>query len=234
MPATYTYLLVDFLCLLFPLLASFHPRIQFYKQWKYFIIPCLTTALLFLVWDVMFVILDVWGFNEKYVTELFIFNMPIEEILFFIFIPYACVFTYYCFNKFIQFPKPAGLTTLLNYLLVLALAITAFIYHDRLYTSITFSLLAMFLLFLMRKGFDNWFAFYSAYLFILVPFFISNGVLTGSYIDEPVVIYNNAENLGIRIFTIPFEDAFYAMLMMAMNVYGFDKMRSRKPYKLYS
>jgi lycopene cyclase domain-containing protein len=227
MPEQYTYILVDFFCLLFPFIASFHPRIQFYKQWKYFIIPCILTAFLFLVWDVIFVNWGVWGFNEKYILGHFVLNMPIEEILFFIFIPYACVFTYYCFDKFITFPRPGSIITIFNYLLTISLAITAFIYHDRLYTSVTFSLLALFLLFLMRSGFNKWFHFYSAYLFILIPFLISNGILTGSYIDEPVVIYNNAENLGIRIFTIPFEDAFYAMLMMAMNVYGFEKMRGK-------
>lgn len=230
MPDRYTYLLVDFLCLLFPLLASFHPRIQFHKQWRYFIIPCLVTALFFLIWDIIFVMLGVWSFNERYITGIYVFNMPVEEILFFIFIPYACTFTYYCFDKFIRFPKTGKGIIIFNYVFIIALAIIAFINNGRLYTSITFSLLALFLLWMNRKNFKKWSAFYSAYLFILVPFFISNGILTGSIIDEPVVIYNNHQNLGIRLFTIPIEDGFYAMLLMAMNVVGLERMRRNKAF----
>jgi lycopene cyclase domain-containing protein len=49
---------------------------------------------------------------------------------------------------------------------------------------------------------------------MLIPFFIVNGILTGSFIDEPVVWYNNDENLGIRLFTIPVEDSVYAFTMI--------------------
>jgi lycopene cyclase domain-containing protein len=59
----------------------------------------------------------------------------------------------------------------------------------------------------------------------LIPFFIVNGILTGSFIHQEVVWYNNAENLGIRLFTVPVEDAFYAFSMLFANLILIEKFK---------
>jgi lycopene cyclase domain-containing protein len=56
--------------------------------------------------------------------------------------------------------------------------------------------------------------FFITFLIILIPFFIVNGILTGSFIENEVVWYNNNENLNIRLFTIPMEDVVYAFNML--------------------
>lgn len=65
-------------------------------------------------------------------------------------------------------------------------------------------------------------AFLIAYLIILIPFLVVNGLLTAI----PVVLYNDNENLGIRLYTIPIEDVFYGMLLIMMNVAGYERFKN--------
>lgn len=227
MPEQYTYLLVNFLCIIFPLAFSFHPRFRFVSQWKYFFIPCLLTALFFLIWDAVFVRLGVWNFNPRYVCGIYLYNLPLEECLFFITIPYACVFTFYCVEKYINLAAYRGIATTVSYALIGFLITVGLLHYPQLYTSVTFLLLATFLIMLLLKRVAFLAPFFVSFLIILLPFFISNGVLTGSFIAEPVVRYNDRYNLGIRMFTIPFEDLFYGMLLLLMNISGYQYARKK-------
>jgi lycopene cyclase domain-containing protein len=49
-----------------------------------------------------------------------------------------------------------------------------------------------------------------SFLIALIPFLIVNGLLT----SLPVVLYNNTENLGIRIYSIPVEDVIYGYVLL--------------------
>lgn len=69
------------------------------------------------------------------------------------------------------------------------------------------------------------------FLIILIPFFIVNGILTGSFIEDQVVWYNNTENLGIRMVTIPVEDAGYAFSMIFMSIILITKFRQKNIFK---
>ena len=66
-------------------------------------------------------------------------------------------------------------------------------------------------------------SFLVSFAIVLIPFLIVNGFLTAI----PVVLYNTEENLGIRIYTIPFEDIFYGMLLVMMDIAIYEKIRNR-------
>ena len=101
---------------------------------------------------------------------------------------------------------------------MIIIGLIAFIFHERLYTGIKLSLTAAMLIFVWFKKYQWLGKFYRAYLISLLPFLIVNGILT----KLPVVIYNDHENLGIRIFSIPVEDTQYTLLMLLMNTVLFE------------
>lgn len=186
----------------------------------------LLTMVLFIPWDVWFTDMGIWGFNPIYLTGFDLINLPVEEWMFFIFIPYACLFTYEALKYLVKKDYFAPYVRIINYLLIIGLLILGLIFYDRWYTSVTF-LLTSFFIALQQFWIKGKYLgrFYFSFVFVLIPFLIINGTLTGSFIDEQVVWYNNAENLGLRIFTIPVEDSVYALLMLMMNVTFYEGLK---------
>ena len=138
---SYLYLLLNLGSLSIPFLFSFHPKLKFYKHWKSLGMGILISMLIFIPWDVFFTINSIWGFNSSYYLNTKIFSLPIEEWLFFICIPYACVFTHY--SLLYYFPNlqlTIGKTKLISYLLILGFLIISIYNYDKWYTFVNFSL----------------------------------------------------------------------------------------------
>jgi lycopene cyclase domain-containing protein len=223
----YTYFLILGCSLLGPLALSFDKKVAFYTKWKALFPAMVLPALFYIVWDIYFTSAGIWQFNDKYITGIRIFNLPLEEALFFLVVPYCCVFVYECIRCYFPKLKTKPAADLFLKCLAIILLLTALFFHSRLYTSLTFLFNAVFILliYIFRKYFKSFdaIAFLMAYLLCLIPFLIVNGYLTAI----PVVIYDNAENLGLRIFTIPFEDLFYGMLLVLLNVCFYEKKLDR-------
>ena len=223
----YTYLLILALSLAGPLLLSFDKKVAFYKKWKYVFPAMLLPALFYITWDAWFTSIHIWSFNPDYVTGVHILNLPIEEVLFFFVVPYCCSFIYECIRCYF----PAISTNLLSERILFATGVLLFVaavfFNHLQYTFYTtiFCAAFIFILFLLRRNIQsfNSAAFLIAFSVILIPFLIVNGFLT----SMPVVLYNNTENLSLRIFTIPVEDIFYGLLLVLMNIVIFEKLRSK-------
>ena len=219
------YLILNITSFIIPFLYSFEPRMKFINRWKAVFPAILITALFFIVWDIIFTKIGVWSFNPRYHSGVDFFGLPIEEWLFFVCIPYASIFIHFAFQYF--FPKLAltdQTVRIIYWILILILIPTIVIHYDKWYTLVNYSLLVLVLTYSVFKAPPILNTFFITFLIVLVPFSIVNGILTGSFIEEPVVSYNNAENLGIRLGTIPIEDVGYAFSMLLMSLILIQKM----------
>jgi lycopene cyclase domain-containing protein len=226
----YVYLYLHIFTIFFPLLLSFDKKVAFYRNWPALFPAIFVNALIFVAWDIKFTAIGVWGFNEEYLTGIYLFNLPLEEVLFFVTVPYACVFIYDVLNAYITKDLLQPYARVIALVLILALPLIAVFNVSRLYTSVTFiALTVLHLVHLRFFGTRYLGRFYLMYVVHLVPFLLVNGVLT--YL--PIVWYNNSYNLGLRIVSIPVEDTMYSMLMLLLTVSVYEGLRQRKSAKQY-
>jgi lycopene cyclase domain-containing protein len=220
----YEYLLINFLTILFPLALSFDKKVAFYKSWKY-IWPGMTlTGLFFLVWDVFFTMQGVWSFNDDYIVGIKFFQLPLEEMLFFLTVPFACVFIYACLNRYVKWQMPDMAADIITNAIIVYATLNCGFNYNKLYTLVTFALSIAVLIvvrYIMRAPWLN--RFYLAYAVCLIPFYLVNGFLT----SIPIVLYNNAQNLHSRVATIPVEDHFYLLVLLLMNVAFFEFFKKK-------
>lgn len=222
------YFLIDVASIAIPFLYSFEKKMRFIRHWKAVGLSILIVAIPFIIWDIIFTNMGVWGFNPAYLHGINILGLPFEEILFFICIPYACIFTHYAFIHFfpqISLPQVfvRGITGLLLLLAILILIVG----YPNAYTTCTFALFIGLLLYALIWNDTILSRFYLTFPIIVIPFFIVNGVLTGSFIQDEIVWYNDAENLGIRMGTIPVEDLFYAFDLLYLNLIFVELLKPR-------
>jgi lycopene cyclase domain-containing protein len=220
-----TYFWLDIGTLFFPFLLSFDRKVAFWKSWKYLFPAMFTVAMFFLVWDWFFTVWGVWGFTPKYLLGIFAGPLPLEEIVFFLVVPYACVFVYECLRIYVPSDPFRHVFPGLNWAVLLLCMMALGLHHDKLYPAVTALFLAGAVaahMFIFKSKYMGYF--YLAWIICILPMLIVNGVLT----SLPVVWYNDTQNIGFRVGTIPFEDFFYNMLCMLMNVGIFEMLRRKK------
>lgn len=218
----YTYLLINFLTIVVCFIFSFHPKIRFDKYFGAFIKTSATVAIPFILWDAWFTNSGVWWFNQDYVLGISIIGMPVEEWLFFICIPFSCVFTYYCLLKFFDLKWAEKLSKLIIFV-VLTVSITGFfIFYNKIYTAVTAIVTIVTVAYLGLIARYELFGRASLiYLILMLGFIPVNGTLTGTGLESAIVNYNSEEIIGLRILTIPIEDFIYGYVMFLLNIYIF-------------
>jgi len=222
------YLWLDILTLAGPFILSFDKKVAFWRFWKRLFPGVLVMMAIFIPWDIAFTEHGVWGFNPEYLSGIWIAGLPLEEWLFFIVVPYACVFIYACLNAY--FPKWGHSQYGINMARALGplLILIGVMHYNQLYTLTAFGGCGALLIVLGYAFKPDWLGrFFNAYFVALVPFFVVNGILTGTGIDRQVVWYNDAHNLGVRLGTIPLDDTVYNMLMLLIVVTTLESLNRR-------
>lgn len=227
-----TYLLVNFFTIIICFIFSFDKRLYFYKYFSSYLKSSLIVGIPFILWDAWFNKLGVWWFNDTYLIGVRLLGLPIEEILFFFCIPFSCTFTYYCINKFFDLRWTNAWNNIIVFVTTIVCVVIAMLHHDKMYTLVTCivtTATVLYLHFISKKEFIGQASL--LYTLLMLGFFPVNGVLTGTGLESPIVNYNPEEFLGIRMGTIPIEDAVYGYSQFLWIIYFFLLFSKNLPFK---
>lgn len=217
------YGLILIISIIFPIIFSFHPKICFYKDWVKVLVSGLIVSVPFWVWDAIAVRRGDWAFNNKYVGFYRIVSLPLEEILFFLVIPFCCLFIWQILNKKLKdvyFETKVG-GSIFG---IIIMGVLAFIWRDRYYT-FTLLLWGIITIILTKRLDKKLFVSVNYWKWILItylPFLLVNGLLTGL----PIVEYSDLATIGVKIGTIPIEDFLYSWSLLTLNLVVYKRLGS--------
>jgi lycopene cyclase domain-containing protein len=87
-------MLVLLLSVIVPFVGSLWPPLGFYKHWRALLFSLGLVVLIYGAWDIFATWRGHWHFSPDGVYGLTIINLPLEEWLFFMVIPFCCLFTW--------------------------------------------------------------------------------------------------------------------------------------------
>jgi len=213
------YFYLNMAIIAFPLVFSFERRMRFYSKIKPLLISLLVVGIFFVGWDVFATHRGHWAFNPSYVHEMRFWGLPVEELLFFLTVPYSCIFVFNSISYFFEDSKLFTLRKRLSLGLGVLITFSAFSFFSREYTFLAVLSVGLTVLFVSLVNLELFCSkTYWTYVGLtLVLFAIFNYVLT----SLPVVQYSSNAITGFRVITIPIEDFLFnfSMLTNYLTVY---------------
>jgi lycopene cyclase domain-containing protein len=77
-----------------PLLLSFDRKVHYVSRWPAVFAAAGVVGVVYIGWDILKTSAGVWDFVERHSGSLRIFGLPLPEILFFVVVPFSCLFIY--------------------------------------------------------------------------------------------------------------------------------------------
>ena len=222
------YLILNISVVIIPLLFSFEKKIRFYEKWKYLIPSIIIVGVIYIGWDVLSLRAKVWYFNSAHTAGINLLGLPIEEWLFFITVPYSCIFIYeslgFYLSKHFKHASFSGRQRVIPNIIVVSV-LGAIYFSDQAYTFTVLISLASFLL-ISYFFYGELIRSKLYWIFIgitFLPFLMVNYILT----SVPIVEYNSNAIWGVRFLSIPLEDFIYSFSMLSFYLLIYTNFKSK-------
>ncbi len=222
----YSYLLLNLVIIACPLIFSFLLKGKFWRNWKALGFSILIGGIVYIIWDVIATARGDWSFSPNHTLGIKLAGLPLEEIMFFVTVPLACIFIYHSlFPKF--FARKVQFAILIWWAIAAASVVLSFHFADNSYTRTVFLVLAGTIALITRLMPEllTSLRFNAMILISIIPFLIVNSILTGI----PIVSYGQNAIIGSRIGSIPIEDFAYNLAMISLYLFAYLSWNKHTP-----
>ena len=219
------YIVLNFLILLFPLILTFFWKMKYYRFFKPLCCSIVIVGGVYIFWDALVTFRGDWWFDKQYLLDIpQPLGLPIEEILFFVVVPYACLFIYENLVYFIK-ERTLSIPRWVFPIIAAILFLAGIYFRQQEYTILALWSVTVFFLIatLVRPQLLRNSHYWLYIILSFIPFMIFNYLLTSTII----VHYNPIAIWGIRITTIPLEDFFYNFSMLSFYLFVYILFKER-------
>jgi lycopene cyclase domain-containing protein len=200
----------------------FYPKMQKLKL-RSVVMSIIVPGIVFVATDV-FVTDLFWYFNSEHILGIFFLTVPVEEILFFITVPFGCLVLWVNWKKLSDNRHSIRSAPLIFAAIAVVLATVSFSLHLS-YTSFVLAALLLCIIIdgILRTRLFRKLVFLQYLGIVSMLTFIFNLYLTA----RPVVTYNLLMKTNLQVATIPLEDFVYGVVLVSFVVILYEYMEHR-------
>lgn len=222
------FIFLGILILIFfvPVFYTITNKNGFRNKLRYGMPAIFITGFMFLLWDIRFTEVGIWSYDADFTIGLFHKSLPLEQWLVYLIFPYTALLIYEIMKTRFRSLDFNSIFTAVSLLLVVALAVVAYLFRVRIYTFFSFLFTTIYLAYtIFRKQFKPHLThFFLTYLIILIPYFILNWILTWNLAIE----YHQEQVLNVWVGMIPVENFVYLFLLLLINITVYEYLSEKK------
>lgn len=224
---TSLYLLIDLAALIIALFFSFRPRASFRKEWKWLLPSIGVVAIPTLLVNAQLIRIGAWGYNQDHILGQFVYLLPIEEILYYLCVPYLAMLGYYFCRYYFPGTQLKYSGRIIAGVSAALCLIIAAAYLDHLFTLISFLGVSIFLAFCFLRR-----PFWLGHLIISFSVFSIAFILYNSTLGElnlifPIFKYEAAETMDVFVNNMPIECLPYSLLVFGSIISIYERFRGK-------
>lgn len=220
-----TYYLFNLLVFLPVLLLSFTTDVKPHRHLKALLAGYLFVSLPFMIWDIWAASTGHWGFNAEYVTGPYLFNVPLEEYLFFLTVPFAMMYVWGVVKKYVADKSLAGILPLLAFGFAAGASVWLLVnFWGNGYTRSAAIATLIAVIFAAMSRIAYTVRFWVFQVLLLGLFLVFNSILT----MLPIITYGPDAIIGFRISDIPIEDFFFNFAFINLFLLAFTTADQRR------
>lgn len=211
----FEYLIFNFIILLSPFLAYLLYNQMIFPNNVNYIISIVISSVLFIFHDIK-VVNKWWQFNKKYILGIKIFNLPVEEILFFFITSFSCLVIWINLNKVSLLKNNLQFINLLFFSSVFFYYFNLYKNTKKPYPKFIFFSLVILIFFDLILGTNVIIKF--KFLIFSIIVFILTSIFNYYLTKRPIVIYQSYYKSNKKILSIPVEDFLYGFNFIYLTI----------------